>query len=150
MCSSDLGTPELKVIDSLMHSLATAATGYGYIAKCEPGGGAVYILASSRPTAGPATYGSPMGAPIAAPLVTNGSPDDEIPPVTPFPPAVPPGQPRPGQTVVPGQPAQPGSAPGASTPNFGPVAPSAPGAGRFGGPPATPPPTPPNGGRGGI
>jgi hypothetical protein len=153
------GTPELKAIDSLLHGLGTATTGYGYMvaprSATDPTCGAVYILATSRPSA--VTSYSPTGSsPIAAPLVTPGSPDDEIPPVTGIIPNMPP-QPRPmpGQMPNPGIPPNPmgqpnqnpaGSAPPAPQgPNFGPVAPMAPGAGRIGGPPATPP----TGGRGG-
>lgn len=140
------GTSELEAIDSLLHGLATATTGYGYIvgprSPVRPGQsafGAVYILPTSRPTASAGYAPSPTGSPIAAPLITPGSPDDEIPPVTPFPPTIPP-VPRPGQIPTqPGQPNPAGSTPAPSTPVFGPVAPSAPGAGRIGGPPATPP-----------
>ena len=152
------GTPELKAIDSLLRGLGTPTTGYGYMvaprSATDPTCGAVYILASSRPTASVA-YAPVGGSPIAAPLVTGGSPDDEIPPVTPLPPNKPP-QPRPmpgGMPPNPGMPQQgqqPGQNPAATPqgPNFGPVAPSAPGAGRVGGPPATPPN--PTGGRGGV
>lgn len=161
------GTPELAAIDSLLHGLATSTTGYGYIVAPRsaqgpgnPGCGAVYIVPTSRPTAS-TMYAPPVSSPVAAPLVTPGSPDDEIPPVVPFPPGVPPAQPRPG--VVPGSPNVPGqfipnpqqpnqtpavpgsTVPAVPTPSFGPIAPSAPGAGRVGAPPATPP----NSGRGG-
>lgn len=151
------GTPELKVIDSLLHGLGTTTTGYGYMvaprSATDPTCGAVYILPTSRPTAS-TPYVAATPSPIAAPLVTPGSPDDEIPPVTPFPPGIPPQppQPRPIPGLVPGQspnpgipPGQPGQNPsapapgGASPTGFGPVAPTAPGAGRIGGPPATPP-----------
>jgi hypothetical protein len=152
------GTPELTVIDSLLRGLGTGATGYGYIvgprntASNDPGCGAVYILPTSRPTAS-ASYMPPPGAPVAAPLVTPGSPDDEIPPVAPFPPGAMPGQPRPvpqnqpplmlptgppppiGYTGPPQAPPQ--------SPGFGAVPPTAPGAGGIGTPPPTPAPTQP-------
>jgi hypothetical protein len=155
------GTPELDAIDSLLRGLATPTTGYGYIVA--PGSGektgvcgAVYILPSSRPTSA-ANYAPPAG-PIAAPIMTNGSPDTEIPPVVPF---MPPGQPQAYPGVVsggqqgqqnPNAPA-PNRAPPPQSPGFAPIAPTAPGAGRFGAPPTPPPAQPPapNGnGRGGF
>ncbi len=168
------GTPELVVIDSLLRNLGTATTGYGYIvaprAARTSGGsscGAVYILPSSRPTM-MAGFGAPI--PSAVPGAMAG-PEDEIPPVMPFPAGVPPARPvLPGQ-FVPNQqaqppprypvlptrsPADPASPPSPSTapttpppagPGFGPVAPSAPGAGRLNEPPPQTQTTPeaPNG-----
>lgn len=153
------GTPQLDVLDSLLRGLGTGNTGYGYIVGprnadglADAACGAVYILPTSRPTAS-ASYMPPAGSPVAAPLVMPGSPDDEIPPVVPFPPGAQPGQPR--VIMPPGVPNQPpqmppnvsspaGSSgppqPAVQSPGFGPVAPSAPGAGRVGSPPPTPPP----------
>jgi len=153
------GTPQLTVIDSLLRGLGTGTTGYGYIvgprntASTDAGCSAVYILPTSRPTAS-ASYMPPPGSPVAAPLVTPGSPDDEIPPVTPsFPPGAQPGQARPelqnrGPVMLPtgppppigytGPPPQPPQSPG-----FGAVPPAAPGAGGIGTPPPTPAPAPP-------
>lgn len=151
------GRPELEVIDSLLRGSAgsVAGSGYGYIVgprtdHAQSGSvcGAVYILPTSHPTS---TAGfMPSGpAPVAAPIMTTGSPDDEIPPVSAIPGIPPQVQPRPGQPLPgqqgPGQnvntaPQPPGGLGGA-------VAPTAPGAGRIGAP-ATPPP-PPTGGRGG-
>jgi hypothetical protein len=145
------GTPELQAIDSLFRNLATPNSGYGYIvapaanqtankSSC----GAVYILAASRPIAtspyaGAVTMPSPVVAPIAI-----GSPDDEIPPVTPFGPIQRPQPTVPGAAAGPNQ-ANPGvnSAPVPSAPaqpSFAPIAPAVPGAGRIG---AAPTPTPP-------
>ncbi len=157
------GTPGLDAIDSLLRGLATPTTGYGYIVAPASGQnaavcGAVYIVPSSRPTSS-ANYYMPMPStsPVAAPLVTNVSPDDEIPPVVPFAPAVPPGQPQPYPGVVnPNQPRPPQqnpNMPGSNTPPpaqppvFAPIAPTAPGAGRIGAPP--PSPAPNSNGRGG-
>jgi hypothetical protein len=148
------GTPELDVIDSLLRGLATPTSGYGYIVAPGTGEnaslcGAVYIVASSRPTSSSA-YMPPVAGPVAAPIVM-GSPDSEIPPVVPF---MPPGQPQPYPYpgVIPGAtPQQPGrgsNTPPAS-PGFGPIAPTAPGAGRFGAPPPAPAPAPVGNGRGG-
>jgi hypothetical protein len=93
-----------------------------------------------------------MAPPISAPIAMPGSPDDDIPPAAAFPPiqrpAVPgqPGNMPPGAGGnVPNQP-PPSSQPAA--PTFGPIAPTAPGAGRIGGQPpanqpAPPPPPPP-------
>ena len=152
------GTPQTRVIDSLLRGLGTGGTGYGYIVAPRAGQttasspcGAVYILPSSRPTAS-ASYAPP--SPLAAPLVSPGFPDDEIPPVVPFP-VAPPVRPRPmpGQLQppdsVPGQPGQapPGEgSPAPPPPGFGPVAPTAPGAGGMNQPPPQPAP---QGGRGG-
>jgi hypothetical protein len=126
------GTPELQAIDSLLRDLASPNAGYGYMigppsterAQNQSFCGAVYILPMSRPSASPA-FTSSAGSPMAAPLVTPGSPDDEIPPVQAFPPPMPP-QPRPNPQV-PGQPdpGTPNTPPPAQTPGFGPVAPSA-------------------------
>jgi hypothetical protein len=155
------GTPQTKALDSLLRALATDSTGYGYIVAPRAGQagaaapcGAVYILASSRPTASP-IYTAPFSP--AAPLVLPGSPDDEIPPVVPFP-ATPPPRPLPGQyppgepPALPGQvPPAPSTAPPASSPasGFAPVVPTAPGAGGLNQPQPPPPPPPPQGGRGG-
>jgi hypothetical protein len=151
------GRPELEVIDSLLRGSAgsVAGSGYGYIVGPRTDGGqsgslcgAVYILPTSHPTS---TAGfMPSGpAPVAAPLMTTGSPDDEIPPVSPIPGVPPQVQPRPGQPL-PGM-QQPGQNvnPSPQTPGGlgGAVAPTAPGAGRIG-VPATPTPAP-TGGRGG-
>jgi hypothetical protein len=147
------GYPQLKALDSLLSELGTANNGYGYIvapsqvaAAGQSGWGAVYILATSRPTAS-ASY-VPSASPLAAPLLSPGSPDDEIPPVMPFPPAMPPGQPRgipgaPAPQAIPGQAEAPTQAPPVQSPGFGPVAPTA------GGGLNPPPPPPPPGGRGG-
>jgi hypothetical protein len=128
------GTPELDAIDSLLRGLATPTTGYGYIVA--PGSGqnaavcgAVYILASSRPTS-VSSFSPPSS--VAAPIMT-GSPDTEIPPVVPFmPPAQPPAYPG---VVSAGQAGQqnpnapaPRNAPPAQSPGFAPIAPTAPGA----------------------
>jgi len=143
------GTPEGQAIDSLLRG----AAGYVVAPRSDrtPGGsscGAVYILATSHPTAS-ATY-SPTASPVAAPLMIQGSPDDEIPPVMQMPAG--PQRLSPNQPANPNQPQpQPANQPPAtgSGLGFGPVAPTAPGAGRIGGPPATP--MPPNGpGRGGL
>jgi hypothetical protein len=155
------GTPGLDAIDSLLRGLGTPTTGYGYIVA--PGSGqtaavcgAVYIVPSSRPTSAAATYPPSFTPPVAPPRLTNGTPDEEIPPVVPFAPVVPPGQPQPYPGVVPpnqlrpSNPNVPGSAnaPAApASPGFGPIAPTAPGAGRFGAPPPTPAPN--GNGRGG-
>jgi len=93
----------------------------------------IHILASSTPTASTSTY---AGAPMPAPYATPGSPDDELPPVTPvMPPAQTPGAPP---ARPPAAPQQPGV--------FVPIVPVTPG-------PATPPggrgTTPLPGGRGG-
>src|SRR5207237_8529391 len=134
---------------------------YGYVvgppaAQSTSVCGAVMILPTSRPTAS-ASY-VPGSSPVAAPLMSGGSPDDEIPPVTPFTP-VPPAQPRafvPGINPNTGQPIQqnptpnsPGtnSPPVVQSPGFGPIAPTAPGAGTFG--PPAPAPAPNGRGRGG-
>jgi len=124
------GTPELDALDSLFRALATPTTGYGYIvapSTSHPANksscGAVYILATSRPSAS-ASYGAaPVQAPVVAPI---RNPDDELPPVTPFSPIQ--------RPQIPGQPAAttppPAAAPQNSspaTPLFGPVAPNAPG-----------------------
>jgi len=124
------GTPELDALDSLFRALATPTTGYGYIvaastdhAADKSSCGAVYILATSRPSAA-ASYGiAPVQAPIVAPI---RNPDDELPPVTAFPPIQRPQMP--GQP--PGTTPPPAAAPQNSSPNaplFGPVAPNAPG-----------------------
>jgi hypothetical protein len=158
------GTPQLQALDSLLRGLGAGNNGYGYIvgprranATGDAACGAVYILASSRPSAS-ATY-VPPASPLAAPLISPGSPDDEIPPVVPYPPGAVPGQPRPvgSPVLIPNQPPQvpqippqlppqltpgvPSGNPAQQTPpppqstGFGPVAPSAPGAGGSGAPP---------------
>jgi hypothetical protein len=155
------GTPELKAIDSLMRGLGTASNGYGYMVappnaqQTDTVCGAVFIVPSSRPTATAPAYAATTPAPIAAPLVMP-SPDDEIPPVMPFPPNVQTIQARPGQVtpnipaqqnpIYPQMPSIPGGTPNANqpppqptAPGFAPIAPTAPGAGRIGAPP---PPTP--------
>jgi hypothetical protein len=146
------GTPELDAIDSLLRGLGTPTSGYGYIVAPGTGQnasvcGAVYIVPSSRPTSA-AAYAAPVSAPVAAPLMT-GSPDTEIPPVVPF---MPPGQPQAPAAVPPNQqPAQQNGGRGSNTapppqsPGFAPIAPTAPGASRFG----APPPATPTNGRGG-
>jgi hypothetical protein len=152
--------PELEVIDSLLRGVA----GYMVGPRSDAGQtgsmcGIVYILPTSVATSS-VSY-APMAsvpAPLAAPLMQPGMPDDEIAPVAvqinspqpvpartaPNPGAGPQGQP--GQAGQP-QPAPPGQAAPAG---FGPVpvTPTVPGAGRIGGPPPTGP-TPTNGGRGG-
>jgi hypothetical protein len=94
----------------------------------------IYILASSSPTASTSTY---SGAPMPAPYATPGSPDDELPPVTPMvpppqtpvaPPARPPAGPQQPGVFVPIVPITPGPA----TPPGGRGAPPLPG-GRGGG-----------------
>jgi hypothetical protein len=155
--------PELEVIGALLRDSAgtTPGSGYGYIvapkreaSDTESLCGAVYILPTSHPTTS-ASYVPTGSAPMAAPLITPGSPDDEIPPVTPvqapgMPPQV---QPRPGMPI-PGQQQPAQQNPGTTQPppvqggGFGPVAPTAPGAGRIA-TPATPAPAPaPGNGRG--
>jgi hypothetical protein len=145
------GTPEFLALDSLLRDLRTESTGYGYMIAPpdgdKPGNqsmcGAVYILPTSRPTAS-AAYVPSAGSPIAAPLITGGSPDDEIPPVMPYPPNQPPQlRPNPGQ-VTPDQTGQQSPTPPPSTPGFGPVAPSAQAPGQ-----RTAQPPGPTGGRGG-
>ena len=137
------GTPELQAIDSLLRDLASPNSGYGYMigppstqkAQNQSFCGAVYILPMSRPTAS-TTFMPGAGSPMAAPLVTPGSPDDEIPPVQAFPPPMPPrpNLPIPGQ--VPGQdPGTPNTPPPPQRPGFGPTAPAAVAPGRQ----ATPP-----------
>jgi hypothetical protein len=156
------GTPALDAIDSLLRGLATPTTGYGYIVA--PGNGqtaavcgAVYILASSRPTSAAASFAPGVSPPVvAAPLVTNGSPDNEIPPVIPvMPPFTPPAIPQPYSGAVPpnqaGQRNPAGTSntpPPVQSPGFGPIAPTAPGAGQFNAPP-TPAPNTNGNGRGG-
>ena len=153
------GTPELAALDSVLRGLASSTTGYGYIvapraasaAGAASSCGAVYILPTSRPTI-MAGYAPPASPVPAAPMA---SPDDEIPPVVPFPGMTPfrpaagqvaPNQPQPTQPyqLVPvpaGSPQNTQSAPTgtspAPTPNpgFGAVAPTAPGAGGLNAPP---------------
>ena len=155
------GRPELEVIGALLRDSAgtTAGSGYGYIVAprreaSDTGSvcGAVYILPTSHPTSS-ASYVPTAPSPMAAPLVTPGTPDDEIPAVTPVQPGMPPQvPPRPGP-AIPGQPV-PGLYPGQQQPaqqspnntpppagGFAPVAPTAPGAGRIA-TPATPTPAP--------
>jgi hypothetical protein len=151
-----VGTPEFVALDSLLRDLKTDTTGYGYMiappvldpqtqslnrSMC----GAVYIVPTSRPTAS-AAYSPSSGSPIAAPLITGGSPDDEIPPVTPYQPPQPPQlRPNPGQ-VTPDQTGQQNTTPPPTSPGFGPVAPSAQAPGQR---PGAQPPGQPPGGRGG-
>ena len=108
--------PEAAVLESLLRSAG------GYLLGPRPPGsagasiyGSVSVFPVSRGIAAP-TYASPS-VPIAAPLVTGGTPDDEIPPVTPVgnpqtpaptPPAAPPG--RAGSPAVPIVPVGSGSA----------------------------------------
>ena len=153
------GTPELTAIDALLRGVA----GYMVGPRSDQGQsgsvcGAVYILATSKPTTSVGFTPNPS-APVAAPLMMPGSPDDEIPPVAGLPPMPPqiqprpnqplPGQPNPGQQT-PGQPAAGQNAPAAQPPSggFGPQTPTAPGAGRIG-VPATPAPNGPGRGGGG-
>jgi hypothetical protein len=87
--------PEAMVLDSLLRTfpgyiLAPRRVGSVGASRFE----AVLVVAASRPVAGPINSSV---APVAAPLVTAGSPDDEIPPVSA-------GQPGPAQT-------RPGAAP---------------------------------------
>src|SRR5438132_514912 len=88
-----VGSPAAQqAIESLLRGLGTPTTGYGYIvgppaAQSTSVCGAVMILPTSRPTAS-ASY-VPGSSPVAAPLMSGGSPDDEIPPVTPFTPVPP-------------------------------------------------------------
>jgi hypothetical protein len=144
------GRPELEVIDSLLRGAA------GYMVgppanEAQTGSicGAVYILASSRPTVAAGALPTSSSPIMAAPFMTSGSPDDEIPPVSGImgmpPPVV---QPRPGQPIPGQQPPSPNpNAPPPPASGFGPVAPTAPGAGRINAP--TPPIPAPGTGRGG-
>jgi hypothetical protein len=108
--------PEAAVLESLLRSAG------GYLLGPRPPGsrgasiyGSVSVFPVSHGIAAP-SYTSPS-VPIAAPLVTGGTPDDEIPPVTPVsnpqtpaqtPPPTPPG--RSGSPAVPIVPAGSGSA----------------------------------------
>jgi len=151
------GRPELEVIDSLLRGSAgsVAGSGYGYIVGPRTEGGqsgsvcgAVYILPTSHPTS-TASYMPSGPAPVAAPIMTTGTPDDEIPPVSAIPGVPPQVQPRPGQPLPGQQPPGQNANPQPQSPGGlgGAVAPTAPGAGRIGAP-ATPTPAP-TGGRGG-
>jgi hypothetical protein len=108
--------PEAVVLESLLRSAG------GYLLGPRAAGstgasiyGSIAVFPVVRGTTTSSSYSPP--APIAAPLVTGGSPDDEIPPVTPVanpqtPPQTPgrPGGPAPG---APGGPAAPATtAPG--------------------------------------
>jgi hypothetical protein len=146
------GTPELDAIDSLFRGLATPTSGYGYIvapatnqAPNKSSCGAVYILAASRPTSTVPYSGAMTTSPIVAPIAI-ASPDDEIPPVTPFGPIQRPQPVVPGAagagTNPTGNPAATQNAP--AQPSFAPIAPAVPSAGRIGAPPA-PTPAQPNG-----
>jgi len=108
--------PEAAVLESLLRSAG------GYLLGPRPPGsrgasiyGSVSVFPVSHGIAAP-SYASPS-VPIAAPLVTGGTPDDEIPPVTPVSnpqapaqtaPTPPPG--RPGGPAVPIVPVGSGSA----------------------------------------
>jgi hypothetical protein len=139
------GTPELEALDSLFRALATPSSGYGYIvapaadrAATRSNCGAVYILASSHPSATASYAAVPAQAPIVSPI---RNPDDEIPPVTPFPPIQrPPAPGQPGSATGPAP--APETSPAPAAPLFAPVAPSAPGVVPLN--PATPPPAPGN------
>ncbi len=98
----------------------------------------IFILATSNPTAG--SYSAPV-APIAAPITTAGSPDDELAPVRPF------IQNGPGQLQLPQPQSAPqtppaGARPPATNSPFVPIVP-------IGGGTTTPPATGRGGGRGG-
>jgi hypothetical protein len=113
--------PEAQVMESLLRSAA------GFVLGPRLEGGAtgpsrlasVFILPTSHATA---MYTAPAnGSPVAAPISTMGSPDDEIPPVTPLPQAPPPPSTQPNQ--APGN--QP-SLPGAPVGSTGPAVPISP------------------------
>ena len=116
--------PEVEVIDSLLRSAAGYILGPRTVRSAGPSQfEAVVILAASNPTT---SRGYSTGvAPVAAPLRTPGSPDDEIPPVTPVgnpadstappnSPAV--GTSSPGVFIVPIQPVNPATGRGGTTP----------------------------------
>ena len=138
--------PEAEVIESLLRQ-----TG-GYIATPRragvPGASRFEVVQiTPTPAATAASFTPPPTAPVSAPLRTNGSPDDEIPPV------VPPGvtnlpapAPAPAPAATPAPTGYPGTS-GVAVPVV-PVIP-VPGGGRTGGTPTTT--TPPTGttGRGG-
>jgi hypothetical protein len=127
--------PQAAVLESLLRQAA------GYVLTPKRAGSAspsnydvIYILATSTATAPPAAaYSAPVYQPVmATPIVTAGSPDDEIPPAQPpraeNTPATPPPQPptstsrtsSPGVSIVPiipiGGSVTTSTAPGTSTP----------------------------------
>jgi len=128
--------PQAAVLESLLRQAAGYVLTPRRTASVGPSNyDVIYILATSTATAPSPAYGSTsfQPAPIAAPIVTAGSPDDEIPPVQPprtanaplVPPTVqqqPPPAPRPnspGVSIVPIVPvgnAPPATAPGTSSP----------------------------------
>lgn len=95
--------PELTVLQSLLRGLS----GYVPVPRRvgNPGSSmfeAVYVLASSKPTT-TMPMSSGMSMPIAAPLVPQGNPMDEIPPIVTIP--------NPGAQQQPASPNQPSMAP---------------------------------------
>jgi hypothetical protein len=149
--------PQNRVLESLLRQAA------GYVLTPRRAGSAaashyetIYILATSNPTSAPSGY-SAYTPPTAVPLVTPGSPEDELPPLVPQPrvvptPQMPQSPPLPGQPVnqPPGQPAnQPAGQPPANRPGVGvpapaiivPIGPAAPATTTPA--PGTAPPTPP-------
>jgi hypothetical protein len=135
---------ESDVIFSLLRSAAgvfMAPAGNGPVGTSRIA--SVYIVPTSRATANP-SFNSPAGpAPFAPPVLTPGSPADEIPPVTPTADPTPPAQTQPPAGNRP---------PTVGTPGvFVPITPVNPvgrggGAGTGGG--TQPPPTPPPAGQG--
>jgi hypothetical protein len=107
--------PQEVVLSSLLrqaagYSLTPLRPGSKSVSKYE----VIYVLATSSASALP-SYGTT--SPIAVPLSTPGSVDDEIPPVTPQAPQTPavPQPPRPAATA-PGTTPTPGQTPGYTTP----------------------------------
>ena len=101
--------PELVVLQSLTRSLSGASPLPRKVGN--PGASmfeAVYILASSKPTTNMPMMNSGNSMPIAAPLVPQGNPMDEIPPIITIP--NPNAQPQPAAPNQPtmSQPSQPG------------------------------------------
>jgi hypothetical protein len=108
--------PQQRVLESLLRQAA------GYVLTPQrPGANSlssfetIYIVAVSNPA--PTAYSAPPPAAAMLPPPTPGSPDDEIPPVTPMP-----AQPRPSNT-----PAPPAEQPAANQPPPAPRPPGTPG-----------------------
>jgi hypothetical protein len=128
--------PQARVIESLLRQAAGYVLTPKRVASAGPSNyDVIYILATSTATAPtPSAYSASsfQSAPIAAPIVTAGSPDDEIPPVQPARTVNTPAAPPPAQAPPPAaRPSSPGvsivpivpivntnqtTAPGTSTP----------------------------------
>ncbi len=122
--------PQAAVLESLLRQAAGYVLTPRRTASAGPSNyDVIYILATSTATTPPPSYGSAFTSPAAAPIVTAGSPDDELPPVQPSRvenrPATPPPAPpaartnSPGVSIVPivpiGNP-PPATTPGTTTP----------------------------------